>query len=34
VEQGLASADRGELLTHEDVGALLEKLIAEKQAHR
>jgi predicted transcriptional regulator len=34
VEQGLASADRGELLTHEDVGARLEKLIAEKQAHR
>jgi len=34
VEQGLASADRGELLTHEDVGAPLEKLIAEKQAHR
>jgi len=34
VEKGLASADRGELLTHEDVGARLEKLIAEKQAHR
>ena len=34
VEKGLASADRGELLTHEDVGARLEKLIAEKRAHR
>jgi len=34
VEKGLASADRGELLTHQDVGARLEKLIAEKQAHR
>lgn len=34
VEKGLASADRGELLSHEDVGARLEKLIAEKQAHR
>ena len=34
VEKGLASADRGELLTHEDVSARLEKLIAEKQAHR
>lgn len=34
VEKGLACADRGELLTHEDVGARLEKLIAEKQAHR
>jgi predicted transcriptional regulator len=34
VEKGLASADRGELLTHEDVGAWLEKLIVEKQALR
>jgi predicted transcriptional regulator len=34
VEKGLASADRGKLLSHEDVGARLEKLIAEKQAHR
>ena len=34
VEKGMASADRGELLTHEDVGVRLEKLIAEKQAHR
>ena len=34
VEKGLASADRGELLTDEDVGAWLEKLIVEKQARR
>lgn len=34
VEKGLASADRGEFLTHEAVGARLEKLIAEKQAQR
>ena len=34
VEKGLASADRGELLTHDDLGARLEKLIAEKQARR
>jgi predicted transcriptional regulator len=34
VEKGLASADRGELLTHEEAGARLEKIIAEKQAHR
>ena len=33
VEKGLASADQGQLLTHEEVGARLEKLIAEKQAH-
>jgi predicted transcriptional regulator len=31
VEKGLASADRGALLTHEDVGARLESRIAEKQ---
>jgi len=31
VEKGLASADRGELLTHEEVGARLEKLIPAKQ---
>jgi len=34
VEKGLASADRGELLTHEEVGTRLEKLIAEKQSCR
>lgn len=32
VEKGLASSDRGELLTHEEVGARLEKLIAEKHS--
>jgi predicted transcriptional regulator len=31
VEKGSASADWGELLTHEEVGTRLEKLIAEKQ---
>jgi len=31
VEKGVAAADRGELLTHEEVGARLEKLLAEKQ---
>ena len=34
VEKGLASADRGELLTHEEVGTRLEKLIAEKLSRR
>ena len=34
VEKGLASASRGELLTHEEVGTRLENLIAAKQAHR
>jgi predicted transcriptional regulator len=34
VEKGLASADRGELLTHEEVGTRLETLIAEKQSRR
>ena len=32
VEKGLAEIDRGEVLTHEEVGARLEKLIAEKQS--
>ena len=32
VEKGLASVDRGELLTHEEVGMRFEKLIAEKQS--
>ena len=31
VEEGLAQLDRGEFLTHEEVGARMEKLIAEKQ---
>jgi predicted transcriptional regulator len=34
VEKGLASADRGELLSHEEVGTRLEKLIAERRALR
>lgn len=33
VEKGLAQIDRGEVLTHEAVGARLEKLLAEKQPH-
>lgn len=32
VEKGLAQIERGEVLTHEEVGARLEKLIAEKQS--
>jgi predicted transcriptional regulator len=34
VEKGLASADRGETLTHEEVGERLERLIAEKRVTR
>ena len=34
VERGLASANRGDLLTHEEVGTRLEKLIAEKRVLR
>ena len=34
VEKGIASADRGELLSHEEVGARLEKRITEKQSHQ
>lgn len=34
VEKGLTSAETGELLTHEEVGARIETLIAEKQPHR
>jgi predicted transcriptional regulator len=34
VEKGLASADRDQLLAHEEVGIHLEKLIAEKQSRR
>ena len=34
VEAGLASADRSELLTHEEVGTRLEKLISDKQSRR
>ncbi|MGO8818618.1 MAG: CopG family ribbon-helix-helix protein [Terriglobia bacterium] len=32
VEKGLAQIDRGEVLTHEQVGSRLEKLLAEKQS--
>ncbi len=32
VEKGLKHIDRGELLTHEEVGARLEKRIASKQS--
>jgi predicted transcriptional regulator len=34
VEKGIASADRGELLSHEEVGARLKKRIAEKQSRQ
>ena len=33
VETGLASADNGTLLTPEQVGARLERLLADKQSH-
>jgi len=32
VEKGLEQIERGELLTHEEVGVRLEKLIAEKRS--
>jgi predicted transcriptional regulator len=32
VEKGWASADKGPLLTHEEVGERLERLIAEKRS--
>ncbi len=32
VEKGLASADRGTLLTHEQVEARLERLLVDKQS--
>jgi predicted transcriptional regulator len=31
VEKGLAQIERGDVLEHEEVGARLEKLLAEKQ---
>ncbi len=34
VEKGIASADRGELLSHAEMGARLEKRIAEKQSRQ
>ena len=33
VEKGLAQIDRGEVLTHEEVGVRIERLLAEKQQH-
>ena len=33
VEKGLGQIARGEVLTHEEVGARLEKLLTEKQSH-
>jgi predicted transcriptional regulator len=33
VEIGIAEADRGEFLAHEEVGLRLAKLHAEKQSH-
>ena len=32
VEKGLAQIERGEILTHEQVGSRLKKLLAEKQS--
>lgn len=32
VEKGLAQIDRGEVLTHEEVGARLEKFLTEKRS--
>jgi predicted transcriptional regulator len=32
VERGLAQIERGEVLTHEEVGARLERLLAKKQS--
>ena len=32
VDKGIAAADRGELLSHEEVGARLQELMAEKQS--
>jgi predicted transcriptional regulator len=34
VENSLASADRGDLLTHEEVGLRLEKLLTGKQLRK
>ncbi len=34
VEQGLAQIDRGEVLTHEEVGSRIEKLLTEKQSRQ
>jgi predicted transcriptional regulator len=32
VEKGLAQIDRGEVLTHDEVGARIEKLLTEKRS--
>jgi len=32
VEKGLAQIERGEVLTHEEVGARMEKFLAEKRS--
>jgi len=32
VEMGLAQIERGDVLTHEQVGARVERLLAEKQS--
>ena len=34
VEKGLAQIEQGKVLTHEEVGARVERLLAEKQAPR
>lgn len=34
VEKGLASAETGAMLTHEEVGARLERRLSEKQSRR
>ena len=34
VEKGLAAADRGQVLTHEEVGQRLERLLSRKQSRR
>jgi len=33
VEKGLAQIERGQVLTHEQVGSRLEKFLAKKQSH-
>ena len=34
VEKGLAQIERGEILTHEEVGSLIEKLLTEKRSRQ
>jgi predicted transcriptional regulator len=34
VEKGVTAADRGQLLTHEEVGTRLESLLAQKQSRQ